>query len=85
MFDFFNRLYIRHGMDNGLHIGMVITDLQKAFATMNHSLLSDKLLALGLNNISVSNSYLTDRTQKVSIYRRGDPFVSRRIFPHSPL
>ena len=59
--------YIRHGMDNGLY--MVMIDLQKAFDTVNHSLLSDKLQALGLNNVSVSwfDSYLTNRTQKVDI------------------
>ena len=61
--------YIRHGMDNGLYTGMVMIDLQKAFYTVNHSLLSDKLQALGLNNVSVSwfDSYLTNRTQKVDI------------------
>ena len=48
---------------------MVMIDLQKAFDTVNHSLLSDKLQAIGLNNISVSwfDSYLTNRTQKVDI------------------
>ena len=36
---------------------------------VNHSLLSDKLQALGLNNVSVLwfDSYLTNRTQKVNI------------------
>ena len=61
--------YIRHDMDNGLYTGMVMIDLQKAFDTVNHSLLSDKLQALGLNNVSVSwfDSYLANRTQKVDI------------------
>ena len=56
-------------MDNGLYTGMVMVDVQKAFDTVNHSLLSDKLQALGLNNISVSqfDSYLTNQTQKVDI------------------
>ena len=56
-------------MDNGLHTGMVMIDLQKAFDTVNHSLLSDKLHVLGLNNVSVSwfYSYLTNQTQKVDI------------------
>ena len=61
--------YIRHGIDNGLYTGIVMIDLQKAFDTVNHSLLSDKLQALGLNNVSVSwsDSYLTKRIQKVDI------------------
>ena len=56
-------------MDNGLYTVMVMIDLQKAFDTVNHSLLSDKLHALGLNDISFSwfDSYLTNRTQKVDI------------------
>ena len=53
MFDLFNRLY-SVCMDNGLYAGMVMIDLQKAFDTVNHSLLSDKLQALGLNNVSIS-------------------------------
>ena len=61
--------YIRHGMDNGLYTGMVMIDLQKAFDTVNHSLLSGKLRDLGLNNISFSwfDLYLTNRAQKVDI------------------
>ena len=56
-------------MDNCLYTGMVMIDLQKAFDTVNHFLLSDKLQALGLNNIAISwcDSYLPSRTQKVDI------------------
>ena len=62
--------YIRHGMDNGLYTGMVMIDLQKAFDTVNHSLLSDKLKGLGPNNVSVSwfDSYLTNRTQDGTLW-----------------
>ena len=61
--------YIRHGMDNDLYTSMVMIDLQKAFDTVNYSLLSDKLQALGINNVAVSwfDSYLTNRTQKIDI------------------
>ena len=61
--------YTRHGMDNGLYTCMIMIDLKNAFDTVNHSLLSDKLQAVGLNNVSVSwfDSYLTNRTQKVDI------------------
>ena len=41
-------------MDNGLYTGMVMIDQQKAFDTVNRFLLSDKLQALELNNVSVS-------------------------------
>ena len=56
-------------MYNGLYTGMVMKDLQKAFDTANYSLLSDKLQALELNNVSVSwfDSYLKNRTQKVDL------------------
>ena len=72
--------YIRHGMDNGHYTGMVMIDLQKAFDTVNHSLLSDKLQALGLNNDAVSwfDSYLTNRTQKVDI---NSTFSKHRMVP----
>ena len=53
MFVLFNRLYSVWHMDNGLYTGMVMIDLQKAFDTVNHSFLSDKRQALGLNNVSV--------------------------------
>ena len=41
-------------MDTGLYTGMVMIDLQKAFGTVNYSLLSDKLQALAHNKISVT-------------------------------
>ena len=37
--------YIWYGMDNGLYTAMVMIDLQKAFDTVNHSLLSHNLQA----------------------------------------
>ena len=77
--------YTRHGMDNGLSTGMVMIDLQKAFDTVNHSLLSDKLQALGLNNVSVSwfDSYLRNQTQKVDINGTFfKPFPGSIAFPN---
>ena len=67
-------------MDNGFYTGMVMIDLQKAFDTVNNSLSSDKLQALGLNHVSVSwfDSYLTNRTQKVDI---NGTFSKPRILP----
>ena len=50
-------------------IGVIIMDLSKAFNTLNHSLLIDKLKAYGLNLNSASfiKSYLTNRYQRCKI------------------
>ena len=48
---------------------MVILDLQKAFDTVNHKILLEKLRAMGVGKIAVQwfNSYLSGRQQLVSI------------------
>ena len=54
----------------GYYTGMVILDLQKAFDTVNHKILLEKLRAMGVGEIAVQwfNSYLTGRQQLVNIY-----------------
>ncbi len=49
--------------------GMVLLDLQKAFDTVNHSILLDKLSVMGFSSkvITWLNSYLTGRVQRVEI------------------
>ena len=51
------------------YVGMVVLDLQKAFDTVNHKILINKLKALGLNQIAMHwfVSYLGDREQIVDI------------------
>ena len=51
------------------YVGMVVLDLQKAFDTVNHKILINKLKALGLNQIAINCfvSYLRDREQIVDI------------------
>ena len=51
------------------YVGMIILDLQKAFDTVNHKILINKLKALGLNQIAINwfVSYLRDREQIVDI------------------
>ena len=48
---------------------MVLLDLQKAFDTVNHSILLMKLKAIGLSESSVRwfSSYLSDRSQLVGL------------------
>lgn len=46
---------------------MVLFDLQKAFDTVDHDILCNKLLALGIGSTGWFRSYLSGRTQKVKI------------------
>ena len=61
--------FIRKQQDKGHYTGMVILDLQKAFDTVNHKILLDKLRAMGVGQIAVQwfNSYLSGRQQLVNI------------------
>ena len=56
---------IRKSLDNGKHACGVFIDLQKAFETVNHSILLGKLEYYGIRGIG--RSYLTNRTQYTSI------------------
>ena len=60
---------IKFSMDKGLYTGMVMIDLQKAFDTVNHAIMSDKLGAVGCDDASVNwfNSYLSNRSQYIDI------------------
>jgi hypothetical protein len=56
-------------MDRGNYTGMVMLDLQKAFDTVDHSILVQKLESIGvnLNSRSWFTSYLCERKQLVDI------------------
>ena len=60
---------IKHEVDAGKYCGMVMLDLQKAFDTVNHSILLDKLSAIGFDETTMSwmQSYLEGRKQVVEV------------------
>ena len=53
-------------LDNGEKIGVIFMNLSKAFDTINHSLLLEKLIAYGFSNqaLSLLQSYLCNRFQR---------------------
>ena len=59
----------KSSLDQNGYAGSVLMDLSKAFDTLNHELLIAKLHAYGFDKKSLSliNSYLTDRWQRVKI------------------
>ena len=61
--------FIRTEISYGRYVGMVLLDLQKAFDTVNHDILLNKLHAMGFNDTCQKwfKSYLTHRYQIVSI------------------
>ena len=60
---------IATGFESGLHTGMILIDLQKAFDTINHEILINKMEFLGFfkNVILWFKSYLSLRKFKVNL------------------
>ena len=56
-------------MDRGLLTGMVFLDLSKAFDTLDHDTMLEKLYSLGFLDSAVFwfKAYLTNRTQSVNV------------------
>ena len=52
-------------INNGNYVGMVLLDLQKAFDTVDHDILCQKLEAMGIDFTDWFKSYLTNRKQVV--------------------
>ena len=60
---------VRRGFENGLLVGCLFLDLSKAFDTMGHSLIIEKLLLHGVSGPELAwiTDYLFNRTQIVEI------------------
>ena len=61
--------FIKSEISLGRYVGMILIDLRKAFDTVNHSIMCQKLEAIGFDNLTVKwfQSYLQNRTQLVSV------------------
>ena len=60
---------LRFNMDDGLYTGMILIDLQKAFDTVDYSMLATQLKAIGADRPSESwfESYLSGRKQLINV------------------
>ena len=54
-------------LSKGLYIGMILLDLLKAFDTVDHLILCDKLRAMGVCSVDWFKSYLSGRNQFVQV------------------
>ena len=59
--------YIRCSLSEGEYVGMALLDLQKAFDTVNHKVLYEKLKLVGVGSIEWFSSYISNRKQFVAI------------------
>jgi hypothetical protein len=59
--------HIKSQNSKGLYTGMIMLDLQKAFDTVDHNILCDKLKAMGVASVEWFYSYLTGRRQMVNV------------------
>ena len=53
---------------------MIMLDLQKAFDTVDHEILFQKLSAIGVVSVEWFRSYLSDRTQIVNVNNNSSDF-----------
>ena len=57
--------YVKSEISSGKMVGMTLIDLCKAFDTVNHDILIEKLAAIGVSSIEWFKSYLAARSQCV--------------------
>ena len=59
--------FIKEELGKGNLVGMVLIDLQKAFDTVDHTVLMGKLESIGVSSLSWFDSYLSGRKQCVDL------------------
>ena len=59
--------FIKHEISKGLYTDMIMLDLQKAFDTVGHLILCEKLRAMGVGSVDWFMSYLSGRYQFVQV------------------
>ena len=66
--------HIKKNTSKGLYTGMIMLDLQKAFDTVDHEILCQKLNAMEVVSVEWFRSYLSDRTQTVNVNNTSSDF-----------
>ena len=59
--------YIHKSISEGDYVGMVLIDLQKAFDTVDHVILCEKLKLMGVGGVQWFRSYLSNRKKIVTV------------------
>ena len=59
--------YLHTNISEGKYVGMVLLDLQKAFDTVDHDILCNKLKVMGVGCLEWFESYLKNRQQVVTL------------------
>ena len=59
----------KRNIDNGKVVGVILIDFRKAFSTVNHNILHQKVKSCGLKGTLLEwlKNYLTDRSQHVEL------------------
>ncbi|CAL4144275.1 unnamed protein product [Meganyctiphanes norvegica] len=59
--------YLHTNISEGKYVGMILLDLQKAFDTVDHVILCNKLKNIGVGCVGWFESYITNRLQVVNL------------------
>lgn len=72
-------LYIMENLDKNIKIAGIYFDLSKAFDSINHALLIEKLANYGIRGMcsNLLESYLQNRRQAVCVTQNSESYISR--------